>query len=325
MSLAYTYKWVCRTYKWVLRRIHMNKLCHKYEYVMCLTFNARVTSKKSLLVLWLLWCRRFIYKQSWQRYKTVCRVASYWHCRVVENTVMLRSKTSLVSPVPSQMMFDDGFIIRDSLDAQGVFARIAIKKNTMVHNDCFVWVVNDLNDKRSMKDKHTSYEAQWKDVCQRFSKRIPRLEQAIQELEPKRAVGQTVGAWLEAVLKKNGWDHFLMRDGADERVTMLAIYKGSKYNHSCAPTLRVSLRDTVKESDQKTPPETNQPGVRNEFWVTALEDIQQDGEVTVSYLRGDALKDNNFRKRRALLKRSWGFKCNCKKCESDIALEKGSR
>jgi len=106
------------------------------------------------------------------------------------------------------MMFDDGFIIRNSLGEQGVFARIAIKKNTMVHNDCFVWVVNDLNDKRSMKDKHISYEAQWEDVCQRFSTRTPRLEQAIQELEPKRVVGQTVGAWLEAVLKINGWDHF---------------------------------------------------------------------------------------------------------------------
>ena len=177
-------------------------------------------------------------------------------------------------------------------------------------------------DKHSMKDKHKSYETQWNNACQRFSKRTPRLEQAIQELEPKRAVGQTVEAWLEAVLKINGWDHFLMRDGANERVTMLAIYKGSKYNHSCAPTLSLSLQDTVQESDQKTPPETNQPGVRNEFWVTALEDIQQHGEATVSYLHGDDLKGNDFRKRRALLKRSWGFECNCKKCESDIALKK---
>ena len=231
---------------------------------------------------------------------------------------MSRSKTTdkSVSSVPLEMKFDDGLIIRESLDAQGVFTRITIKKNTMVHNDCFVWVVDDPDV------KHISYEAQWNDVCKQFSTRNPPLAQAIKELEPKRATGQTVEAWLEAVLKINGWDHFLMRDGVNERVTMLAIYKGSKYNHSCAPNLRVTLRDSVKESGQKTPPETNQPGVRNEFWVTALEDIPKDGEVTVSYLHGEDLKDNDFRKRRALLKKSWGFECNCKKCQSDIALEK---
>lgn len=233
---------------------------------------------------------------------------------------MSRPKTPAksVSPVPLSMMFDESFVIRNSLDAQGVFARMAIKKNTMVHNDCFVWVVNDSDDKRSKKDMHKSYETQWANVCQQFSTRVPQLQEAIKELEPKHAPGQAIGAWLEAVLKINGWDHYLQ----DERVTMLAIYKGSKYNHSCAPTLHVSLSDAAKGPEHITPPETNQPGVRNEFWVTALEDILKDDEVTVSYLHGDDLKGNDFKKRRALLQKSWGFVCNCKKCQSDIALEK---
>jgi len=222
--------------------------------------------------------------------------------------------------MPGDVLFDSRFQVRASpTGAQGVFAIAPLADKTMVKVDCFVLIIRDPPGGTTVSDKVKSdfYVEQWEGVMARFGSRTPRVQDAIRHLEPKQKPGEPSATWLNNVLKVNGWNHSIHQSlGRKEDATMLSIFKGSKFNHSCAPTLQprliVEKRNlAVKKLD------TNAEKQGQEFWMMALADIATGDEVTVSYLTAGELKRNVYM-RRAQLKNTWGFDCTCSKCVQEL-------
>ena len=246
-----------------------------------------------------------------------------------------KKKTS--APV---VTFDQVFKIEDSGAEQGVFAATNIQRNAMICADSFVWVLNDLAglDEESesklsvrkqlanaidLKTRQTKmYEEQYSRLCEEFSTRVPRIEDEMQHLHPKQLPGERTGEWLYNVLKINGWLRNIpvqceeAGDEAEEQI-MLCIYKGSKFNHSCRPSMeprmilptKPTLRDTCC---------TNATGKEAyDFWLHALTDVAPGEEATVSYIGADEI-DQHVVERRRYLQEKWGFECDCVRCREDL-------
>jgi len=215
---------------------------------------------------------------------------------------------------PSKL-FDNVLSIASSVGAQGVFAKKKIAKGTIIQNDGFVWIVDDPDENESTQFKRNAYVKQWRAVCQKFSTDERKLENMILQLQPQRNTCSSMGAWLEAILQTNGWEYFYSTKYQKRaKYSMLLIYKGSKYNHSCKPSMCSTLANVRSQTQN-----TNQPsfaGVDKQFWVTALVDIKKGSEVSLSYLGAHDL-DSSVEHRRELLKNTWDFDCECVKCRQD--------
>ena len=222
--------------------------------------------------------------------------------------------------MPGDVLFDGKFQVRASpTGAQGVFAIAPLADRTMVKVDCFVLIIKDPPGGTTVPDKVRSdfYAEQWEAVVARFGSRTPRVQDAVRHLEPEQKPGESTATWLNNVLKVNGWNHTIHRSlGRKEDATMLSIFKGSKFNHSCAPTLQPRLV-VEKRSLAVKKIDTNAENQCQEFWMMALAHIATGDEVTVSYLTAGELR-RNVHVRRAQLKTTWGFDCMCSKCLKDI-------
>jgi len=236
----------------------------------------------------------------------------------------------------ARQIFDDTFQIRNSkTGAQGVFAIVDIDIDTLIHTDSFVWMIADepeLDDKvqkklpqseqeqnkrERAKKQDKSYEKQYTTLCAQFRSRTPSISTAMQHLEPQRAVGESTGAWITQVLKINGWQYERNADGMPSAdASMLAMYKGSKFNHSCKPTLNARLILESRSAVVKNA-NTNAKKGAKEFWVLSVANIKEGDEVTVTYLSPEQLRDDVI-KRRSYLKEMWGFDCLCVKCKDDL-------
>ena len=128
--------------------------------------------------------------------------------------------------------------------AQGVFAIAPLAEQTFVKVDCFVLIMKEppVNTQESDSSKCELYAEQWETVCARFDTRAPKVQDAILELEPQQKRGESNATWLGNVLKVNGWNHAIHQPhGRKNDATMLLIFKGSNFNHSCAPMLQPRL------------------------------------------------------------------------------------
>jgi len=80
----------------------------------------------------------------------------------------------------------------------------------------------------------------------KFSSDTRNLKTMIKELLPKRILKETEGEWLEKFLKTNGCKYYITTKlGRRVEETMLLIYKGSKYNHSCEPSVSSTLANVL--------------------------------------------------------------------------------
>ena len=232
--------------------------------------------------------------------------------------------------------FDDTFEIRESdTGAQGVFATVDIKIDMLINTESFVWMITDEpelddsvqeklpqaeqehNEREHEKRQNASYEKQFTAVCNQFRSRRPSIPTAMRHLEPQRNAGESTGAWITRVLKINGWQYKRTADGAlSTNASMLAMYKGSKFNHSCKPTLNARL---ILESRSAPVRRANTNATRGakEFWVLSVADIKAGDEVTVTYLSPEQLRDD-VETRRSYLKTMWGFDCLCVQCKDDL-------
>jgi len=236
----------------------------------------------------------------------------------------------------ARQKFDDTFEIRHSeTGADGVFAIVDIVIDTLIDTESFVWLITDLpeldakaqkklpqsereqNERVHAKTQDNLYAKQYAALCNRFRLRTPSIYTAMKHLEPPMAVGESIGAWITRVLKINGWQNERDADGEwSENTTMLAMYKGSKFNHSCKPTLNARLILESRSAVVKHA-NTNVTKGAKEFWVLSVADIKQGDEVTVTYLSPAQLRDDVI-KRRSYLKEKWGFDCLCVKCKDDL-------
>jgi len=175
----------------------------------------------------------------------------------------------------ADVMFDDVFAIRAGVGQEGVFSTKDIKEGTVIHNDGFTWIIEEPVKNRSDtaerfdEIRQNAYAKQWNTVCKQFSTSRNRLQDMIKHLHPKRKEDESVGKWLQAVLLTNGWDHFYSTETKKrQKATMLLIYKGSKYNHSCEP----SLGSKVQHIPHSKTRNTNKMGLFDgdrQFWVQA--------------------------------------------------------
>ena len=240
-------------------------------------------------------------------------------------------------------MFDQVFKIQDSGVEQGVFAAVDVKKTQMICADSFVWVLDDLAGldeefesrlsarqqlayAKDLKTKQTKmYEQQYVKLCKDFSTRTPRIEDEMRHLHPKQMPGEPTGEWLYNVLKINGWlrkiqvqheedDHTV--DDSQIKI-MLCIYKGSKFNHSCRPSLMPRMIIPTNRTLRDTP-HTNATGKESyDFLLYAMMDVPAGEQATVSYIR-DLEIEHNVVERRKYLQEKWGFECDCVKCREDL-------
>jgi len=219
----------------------------------------------------------------------------------------------------ADVMFDDVFAIRASVGQEGVFSTKDIKEGTVIHNDGFTWIIEEPVKHRSNtaeqfdEIRQNAYAKQWHAVCAQFSTSRNRLQDMIKYLHPKQKAEESVGKWLQAVLLTNGWDHVYSSETKKrQKATMLLIYKGSKYNHSCAP----SLGSKVQHIQHSSARNTNRMGLFDgdrQFWVQALVDIPAGTEVFLSYLGGEDLKLSKYSRKKIL--KIWGFDCKCTRCQ----------
>jgi len=230
--------------------------------------------------------------------------------------------------------FDDVFVVGAGTGGllEAVFATAAISKGAKIDNDSFVWIVyDDVKARGETPQQYAErmrvfYATQWADVCRDFSVSHPHLEESMSKLQPRRQQGQLRGEWLEEVLKVNAWVHYIVRNNVPVQCRMLVVYKGSKYNHSCEPSLQTNLM-TVQTAPVQTAAGAGHPVNINsnedpcEIWVDALRDIPAGEEVTVSYLSAWALRQKVEYRREKLMK-IWGFECVCARCtKQSAALE----
>ena len=221
-----------------------------------------------------------------------------------------------------EVSFDEVLSVGHSVHCvQGIYASTHIEEGTLIKNDGFVWIVTDpvKGDESNVQyaeKKRQSYMRQWAGVQREFAATHPDLEQWFSELEPKKEKGQLKVEWIENVIRTNGWAHKVQKNGVTINNTMVSIYKGSKYNHSCAPNLEAHLR-LAESSDCGRSPDTNATQDPKELWTTTLRAIEAGEEVTVSYLSTRALGQDVLRRRDKLL-RMWGFVCNCSQCKLDM-------
>jgi len=149
------------------------------------------------------------------------------------------------------VMFDDVLQIGHSAAQQGVFAKTDIAKDTVIKNDGFVWIIDEpmrICSDATVGDtkRQESYAKQWSGICKQFSLPTRNLSTMIQELLPKKTHRENQGRWLEKVLKTNGWKYFgTGQHGRRIEKTMLLIYKGSKCNHSCDPSVCPTLQNVL--------------------------------------------------------------------------------
>lgn len=222
----------------------------------------------------------------------------------------------------ADVMFDDVFAIRAGVGQEGVFSTQDIKQGTVINNDGFAWIIEEpvkhKSDTAEQFDKirQNAYAKQWEAVCRQFSTSRNRLQDMIQHLHPKPKEGESMGQWLQAVLLTNGWDHFYSTATKKrQKATMLLIYKGSKYNHSCEP----SLGSKVQHIQPSTTRNTNAIGQFDgdrQFWVEALVDIPAGTEVFLSYLGAEDLKVSTYSRKKIL--KIWGFDCKCTRCQKKV-------
>jgi len=218
-------------------------------------------------------------------------------------------------------MFDDVLHVANSASQQGVFAKTNIAKGTVIKNDGFVWIVQEPPKKSSGTldsdtERQNSYAEQWAAICKDFNSPTRNLRAMIQELIPKKTHKEKQGQWLEKVLRTNGWQHFnTTKKGKRAELTMLLIYKGSKYNHSCDPLLTTILANVSIPKLVMKNSNFASTSFDKQFWVTTLVDIKKGQEVTLSYL-GEQDLDAPYPQRKHLLKESWGFDCACRLCKN---------
>jgi len=175
--------------------------------------------------------------------------------------------------------FDQVFKIEDSGVEQGVFAVVNVKRTQVICAYSFVWVLDDLPglDEESesklsvrqelayantLKTQQTKmYVEQYVKLCENFSTRTPRIENEMRHLHPKQLPEEPTGEWLYNVLKINGWLRKIQvpNEEGDHKVDesriqiMLCIYKGSKFNHSCRPSLEPRMILPTKKTLRDTP------------------------------------------------------------------------
>jgi len=217
-----------------------------------------------------------------------------------------------------RVAFDAVFAVVDTAEGeQGVVATAAVARGTLVKNDGFVWIVSDATQAQEsrqvcLEQRQASYVRQWLAVQRKFRESQPELSACMAQLRPHRTHGQYQGEWLDEVLRKNGWTHTVDKGGMKH--TMLAIYKGSKYNHSCQPNVHPHL---IAPQDSVSPEvaDTNAQHDPKELWVQALCDIAIGDQVTVSYVK--TLHKDVLRRRNKLAV-AWGFLCACERCQQEL-------
>jgi hypothetical protein len=222
--------------------------------------------------------------------------------------------------------FDDVFVIRGDMGGEGeaVFATTSISMGTSVEMDDFIWIVKDPvktggeTRQEYAERMRAGYVTQWCTVRREFSVSHPKLQEWISQLQPRKQNGQLSGEWLEDVLRTNGWAHKTVRHKLPLDSTMLAIYKGSKFNHSCTPSLRTHLTSVKRVDGAECRVSTNSKDDPRELWVEALRAIPAGEEATVSYL-GTRSLEKHVIIRRAKLMKMWGFKCVCPRCIEELA------
>ena len=222
--------------------------------------------------------------------------------------------------------FDDVFVIRAGTGGalEAVFATTPISKGAKIYSDSFVWIVHDpLHLDGETRQQYAErmrayYVVQWAAVRRNFAVSHPDLEESISKLQPAREPIQLRGEWLEDVLRVNGWLHKTVRNNMPVKSTMLAVYKGSKFNHSCKPSLQTNLTSVQAGVGAGRRVNTNSKDDPREVWVQVLRDIPAGEEATVSYLTPKALLQGVQFRRKKLLE-MWGFTCVCERCTAQSA------
>jgi SET and MYND domain-containing protein len=104
------------------------------------------------------------------------------------------------------------------------------------------------------------------------------------------------------VVERDSHNSFGIRsldDDGDEFFGYALWPEASFFNHSCRPN--VAKRRT---------------GRTWEFWL--LRDVKTDQELTISYLGGEE-NELDFAERRRRLQTTWGFECQCERCDLEDA------
>jgi SET and MYND domain-containing protein len=105
-----------------------------------------------------------------------------------------------------------------------------------------------------------------------------------------------------AIVERDSHNSFGIRsldDDGDEFFGYALWPKASFFNHSCKPNV----------AKKRT-------GRSWEFWL--LRDVNADQELTISYLGGEE-NELGFAERRRRLQTTWGFECQCERCDLEDA------